>query len=115
MGWTGPGRSRRLWEDKREASREIEVGPTPVLSLVDTVRPTVGAELGVEDTPRRAFREALPLCSLPRTACLIAWWFVVPERFLRADSITCGLFESLMRSVAAGAQPLRRPKSAVFP
>lgn len=110
MGWTGPGRSRRLWEDKREASREIEVGPTSVLALVDTVRPTVGAELGVEDTPRRAFREALPLCSLPRTACVIA-----SERFLRADSITCGLFESLMRSVAAEAQPLRRPKSAVFP
>ena len=60
---------------------------------------------GREGVTTQAFKEGLLLgTSLPRMACMLAWWLVMPPRCLEGDSFTSELFQGLLKATVAGAQ-----------
>lgn len=85
------------------------------LALVGTGRAPQSPQ-GREGVTTQAFKEGLLLgTSLPRMACMLAWWMVMPRRCLEGDSLTSELFQELLKATVAGAQRRPRQKGAVFP
>ena len=103
--WRGP-------QEEGEARREM-IENKGALALAGRIPQS---PLGREGVTTQAFKEGLLLgTSLPRMACMLAWWLVMPCRCLEGDSFTSELFQGLLKATVTGAQRRPRPKGAVFP